>query len=86
MVARRDEHRDLHLSEAAHQLLAGFGVIAVAVQQISGQQHQVHLLPTRQLRQRAQQLPLLLPTHGGLSGAQALEGGVQVQIRRMEDT
>ena len=32
----------------------------------------------------AQQLPLLIPAQGGLFLGQALEGGVEVQVRRVE--
>ena len=37
-----------------------------------------------QLGEGAQQLPLLIPAQGGLFLGQALEGGVEVQVRRVE--
>ena len=84
MIPRGNEHRRFDAAESLHELLAGLGIGAVGVQQIAGQQHEVHLLIVRELRYPVKQLPLFRPAHGRLALAQALEGRVQMQVGRVQ--
>ena len=85
VVARRDEHRRAHPGEAAAELLPGLEIAVVAVQQVARQQHKLHLLLPRKLGQPGQQRTLLLPSEGGLACRQPLEGGVEVQVGRVQN-
>ena len=85
VIARRDEHRHGHAPQAGDQLLAGLEITAAAVEQIAAEQDEIHVLGHGELRQRAEQPPLLGPADRGFSGGQRFKGGVQMQIRRMQD-
>ena len=85
MVARRDEDRHADLPQRADQLLARFIEGVVAVQQVAGEKHQVDLLGGGESGDAAEQIALLAAADGGLARAQALEGGVHMQVRRMQD-
>ena len=83
MVAGGDEHRHTDAPQAEDQLLPGLKITAVAVEQIAAEQDQIHVLRRGELRQRAEQTALLGPADRGLPGRKGLEGGVEMQIRRM---
>ena len=84
VVSRGDEHRHAHPREAAGELLPGLVIAVVAVEQIAREQHELDLLLLGKLRKSPQKLPLLRPPEGGLVRGQALKGGVEMQVRRVE--
>ena len=85
VVAGGDEHRHAHAAEAQSQLLPRLEIGLVAVEQVARQQHKLHALALDQRSEPPEQLPLLAPAHGGLARRQPLEGGVQMQVGRVQD-
>jgi hypothetical protein len=86
VISRGNEHGRGNLPQTAYQLFACLVVCIVAVQQIAGEQHNIHALTARQGAEGAQQLTLLTAAYGGLTGGQALKGGVQMQVGAVENS
>ena len=84
MVAGGDEDGHLHLGQREAERVLRPGPGGRAVEEVAGQQDELRPALGPQLGEGAQQLPLLIPAQGGLFLGQALERGVEVQVRRVE--
>ena len=84
MVAGGDEHLAAAAVERVRERARRLAEGAVGIEQIAGQEDNLGAVLPRQLRQRAEQVALLLPPPGGLLAGQGLEGRIEMQIRRVE--
>ena len=84
VVARGDEHRHGHVPQRLGQRPDGLGIDPLPIQQVAGEQHQVHPLLPGQTGQAGGKLPQLPPALGAFFPVQAGHGGVQVKIGGVE--
>ena len=86
MVPRGDEHRDLHLFQRRGERVHGLPGGLRHIRHISGKQHKLRPLALGEGTQLLRQGAHLLPPQPGLVRRQAPQGGVQVEIRRVQQT
>ena len=84
MVAGGDDHRHGALGDGGGEGLLRLREGHAAVEYVPRQQHQLRAALRAQAGDGAQQLALLAPADGGLFLRQALEGAVQVEVRRVQ--
>ena len=84
VVARGDKHRHGHFPQGRRQRPDGLRVHPAPVQQVAGEQNQVHPLLPGQPGQPGGNVPQLPPAQGALIRRKAGEGGVQVKIGGVE--
>ena len=85
MVAGGDEHLGPALAQLVAQHVQGVQIDAAAVEEVAGQQQEVAAVVAAEGAELAHQGALLLPALGGLLGPQGGEGGIQVQVCRVEE-
>ena len=86
VVAGGDQHRAGDGFQVLGQGLGRLLKDPICVKQVPRQQDQVRVPVPRQLRQTAQQLPLLRPAADGLFRVQARKGAVQMKVRGMNQS
>ena len=85
VIARGKKHRAGNRAQSFSQGLGGLPVDVLAVQQVAGEQDQIRPLRPGQVGQTPGQLPQLAAALGGVLGAQAGKGTVQVKVRPVND-
>ena len=85
VVARREEDRRADAPQGAGEGLDRLLIGGVPVQQVAGQENRLGPPVGAQVGQALQQLPLLRAPLGRLPGVQAVKGGIQMKIRRVNN-
>ena len=84
VVPGGDEHRDLHFPQRPGQRPDGFRVYPGSVEQVAGEEDQVHPLLLRQRRQSGGEFPQFPAALGALFRRQARQGGIQMEVGGVE--